>query len=481
MLKDNRTSLKISFKLYNTKTRKKEIFEASNKVLMYTCGPTVYNFAHIGNFRTYVFEDILRRVLEFLGYQTFHVMNITDIEDKIMKAAVEKGCSVQEFTQPYTDAFMEDIKTLGLLPAHEYPYATKYIPQMIEAIEKLIRTGFAYKTASGSVYFSINKSPSYGCLAHINTETTTNESNGNLDDEYDKDDVADFALWKAYNPSRDGNIFWESSFGPGRPGWHIECSVMAMSILGPTIDIHAGGVDNIFPHHENEIAQSEALSGQCFSRFWVHSEHLLVDKKKMSKSAGNFYTLRDLLQKDFTGMEVRYMLLQGHYRSQLNFSEQGMIASRNSLKRLNEFVFALETSLNEKTADQNYNGWSKNLSDALDSFTLSLANDLNVSEALAILFGIVQLTRPLINSQSLSAFDIQNTLDLLKTFNLVLNILTFNHVNEISNELMTILDARNTARKEKDWSKADEMRLILLEKGFIIEDTPNGSFLKKLN
>ncbi|MCB1073997.1 MAG: cysteine--tRNA ligase, partial [Simkania sp.] len=327
--------------IYNTESREKEpitLAPHKKEIALYTCGPTVYNFAHIGNFRTYVFEDLFRRTLEFFGLKVKQVMNLTDVDDKTIKGALEKRVSLDEFTQFYKRAFFEDLKTLGIQKAHLYPSAIDYIPQMIAMIQHLIKKGLAYKGKEGSVYFSIRHFPAYGKLSHLClSELKAGASERVTTDEYEKESIADFVLWKGYDPERDGDIYWESPFGKGRPGWHIECSAMATELLGETIDIHMGGVDNIFPHHENEIAQSEGCSGKMFSRYWVHAEHLIVNGKKMSKSLGNFFTLRDLLDKGYSGTEVRYLLLSTHYRTQLNFTLEGLNAARQSLQRLEDF------------------------------------------------------------------------------------------------------------------------------------------------
>jgi cysteinyl-tRNA synthetase len=342
---------KHKLKLYNTETRQKEEIAPSHgrTIRMYTCGPTVYNFAHIGNFRTYVFEDLLRRTIKFFGFSIEQVMNLTDIDDKTIKGAMEKKISLDAFTKPFTEAFFQDLDTLGIQRVEHYPKATDYIPEMLRIIEILIEKGIAYRGQDNSIYFAIAKFPSYGRLSHLHLdELKAGASERVATDEYDKEHVSDFVLWKAYDPLRDGDIFWESPFGKGRPGWHIECSAMAMKLLGETIDIHVGGVDNMFPHHENEIAQSEACSSHRFVKHWLHAEHLLVDHKKMSKSLGNFYTLRDLLQKRYTGSQVRYMLLQTHYRTQLNFTFTGLDAAIQTLQRISDFVMRLQAIRREK-------------------------------------------------------------------------------------------------------------------------------------
>ncbi len=341
----------IRLKLFNTESREnEEISPLDGKVLrMYTCGPTVYNFAHIGNFRTYVFEDLLRRTLKFFGFQVVQVMNLTDIDDKTLKGAIEKKVSLEAFTRPFIDAFFEDLQTLNIEKAEHYPAATHYISEMIAIIQNLLDKGVAYRGSDGSVYFAIHRFPSYGRLSHLHLQDLqAGASERVFQDEYDKENVSDFVLWKAYDPARDGDIYWESPFGKGRPGWHIECSAMAMKLLGNSIDIHVGGVDNMFPHHENEIAQSEAYSCCRFVKHWLHAEHLLVDHKKMSKSLKNFFTLRDLLSKGYTGRQVRYMLLQAHYRTQLNFTLAGLDAVASTLQRLADFILRLNEIRRER-------------------------------------------------------------------------------------------------------------------------------------
>jgi cysteinyl-tRNA synthetase len=342
---------KYKLKLYNTETREKEEITPTDgqTIRMYTCGPTVYNFAHIGNFRTYVFEDLLRRAIKFFGFSIQQVMNLTDIDDKTIKGAIENKVSLDAFTKPFKEAFFQDLKTLGIESVEHYPQATDFIPEMITIIQALLEKGVAYRGHDGSIYFAIAKFPSYGRLSHLHLdELQAGASNRVNMDEYDKENVSDFVLWKAYDPTRDGEIFWESPFGKGRPGWHIECSAMAMKLLGESLDIHVGGVDNMFPHHENEIAQSEAYSSRHFVKHWLHSEHLLVDHKKMSKSLGNFYTLRDLLNQGYTGQQVRYMLLHTHYRTPLNFTFEGLDAALQTLTRMADFILRMQDIRREK-------------------------------------------------------------------------------------------------------------------------------------
>lgn len=462
-------------KLYNTETREKEeIRSASSKIKMYTCGPTIYDFAHIGNFRTYVFEDLLRKALRYFGMEVEQAMNITDIDDKTIRGAIRKKVPLKEYTEPFRIAFFEDLDALHIERVEHYPAATDYIPEMIEMIEKLMKKGFAYKSPNGSVYFSIQKFPSYGKLSHLNfSELKVNALGDNEADEYDKDNIADFVLWKTYDPERDGEIYWESPFGKGRPGWHIECSAMATKILGETIDIHCGGVDNMFPHHENEIAQSECCSGHRFVRHWVHVEHLLVDHKKMSKSLGNFYTLRDLFKKGFTGSEVRYLLLSTHYRTQLNFTFSGLDGARASLKRVEELILRLRSIHEEHPS-------SGAVARADLRFKGALADDLNVSAALAALFDLLRELNILSDEGKLGRQEAKAALQLLTEWDQVLSVLPVDKKNEeVPQDLLGFLEQRESARKEKNWTLSDQMRDAIHARGYMIEDTPQGARLKK--
>lgn len=469
----------IRLKLYNTETRTKEDVMPldGHTIRLYTCGPTVYNFAHIGNFRTYVFEDLLRRSLKFFGMPVIQVMNITDIDDKTLAGAIQKKITLQAFTQPFTQAFFEDLEVLGIEKVEYYPLATDYVPEMIEIVQKLLETGIAYRGADESIYFSIDRFPSYGRLSHLHLgELKKGASNRVFCDEYDKENAADFVLWKAYDPQRDGEIFWQSPFGKGRPGWHIECSAMAMKLLGESIDMHVGGVDNMFPHHENEIAQSEAYSCKHFVKHWLHAEHLLVEHRKMSKSLGNFYTLRDLLAKGYTGQEVRYLLLQTHYRTQLNFTFQGLDAARASLERFSDFILRL------RQIDQQIGSGDvlSLLEKTKVGFMNALADDLNISLALASIFDMLREINGLCDTQRVSSQDANATLELLSQLNCVLNVLPL-QPKEISipKELQEALEQRERARAEKNWKKADECRDLILSQGYLIEDTPSGARLKK--
>ena len=470
-----------SIRLHNTETRQKENFEPlkNGQVTIYTCGPTVYDFAHIGNFRTYVFEDLLRRTFQFLGYKVTQAMNITDVDDKTIKGANAKKVPLKEYTQQYEDAFFEDLRTLNIQQVEHYPAATQHIPEMVEVIERLLEEGIAYRGGDGSIYYAIEKFPQYGRLSRLNlAELQAGASERVASDEYDKDNVADFVLWKSFNAERDGNIFWESPFGPGRPGWHLECSAMAMKLLGATIDIHCGGVDNIFPHHENEIAQSEAYSGQRFVNMWLHSEHLIVDGKKMSKSLGNFYTLRDLLSSGYSGTQVRYMLLHTHYRTQLNFTMEGLDAVKASLQRLNDFIQRMQEIAGGTPGDD----VKPILQRTFTRFSEALADDLNTSAALAAVFDMVHDINVLCDDHKVAEQEAQEVLKLLQRFDQVLGILSFDRDEEtVPSEVLKLLERRQQARKDKDWALADQLRDEILSSGYLIEDTPSGARLKPKN
>ena len=466
-------------KVYNTKTGKKEqiTYAPHQKELsLYTCGPTVYNFAHIGNLRTYVVEDLFRRTLEFFGFAVKQVMNLTDIDDKIIKRATEKGIPLGEFTQEYKKAFFEDLKTLKIQPAHRTPSATEYIPKMVEMIQKLIEKGVAYRAKEGSIYFSIQHFPAYGRLSRLPLKDLKVAASNRLSsDEYQKEEVADFVLWKRYDPKRDGAIFWESPFGKGRPGWHIECSAMANALLGETVDIHMGGVDNIFPHHENEIAQSEALSGQPLSRFWVHIEHLIVDGKKMSKSLNNFYTLRDLLAKGYSGDEIRYLLISSHYRTRLNFTIDGLEAARRSLLRLEAFVHRLH-----HVSERSGGACPFSLEKVRSQFLNSLADDLNTPVALAALFDFVRLVNVEIDRNQVAAREAKEILHFLGEINQVLGVIPLEAREEkLPSEIQLALEKRKAARAQRDWVEADKQRSYIESRGYEIEDAPQGPRLKK--
>lgn len=458
-------------RLYNTERRRKETLSPlqDKRVLMYTCGPTVYHYAHIGNFRTYVFEDLLRRTIKYFGFSIIQAMNLTDVDDKTIKGAIVKGVSLDEYTKPYKEAFFEDLKTLNIEPVEYYPAATDYIPQMIEMIRILLEKGTAYRGGDESIYFAIKRFPRYGCLSGLNLdELVVGASERVSADEYDKEHASDFVLWKKYDPARDGKIFWDSPFGPGRPGWHLECSAMATKLLGPTIDIHVGGIDNMFPHHENEIAQSEACTGRIFVKLWMHSEHLVVDGKKMSKSLGNFFTLRDLMSKGFSGRQIRYMLLQTHYKTQLNFTFQGLEAVKCTLNRFDDFIRRISEIRTENRP--------KILKTILESteagFAVALADDLNISAALAAIFDMIREVNVLCDADKVGREDAKDLTDLLKRIDSVLGVFSFEKTEEeVPQDLTEALELRRKARAEKNWALADQMRDLIHSRGYIAEDT----------
>ncbi len=467
-------------KLHNTLSRSVQEFVPlapdGKTVTMYCCGPTVYHFAHIGNWRTFVFSDLVRRYLEFKGFAVRHVMNVTDIDDKIIRRVREAGSSLREFTAGFEKAFFEDLQTLNCLRPHETPHATDHIKEIIALIDKLVARGFAYRTSDGSVYFSIEKYRAAGCkygqLLNLNfDEMRVGERIRS--DEYEKEAVADFALWKARVPE-DGQVFWPSPWGEGRPGWHIECSAMSMHLLGPSLDLHLGGEDLVFPHHEDEIAQSEGAGvqapGMPFVRYWLHGAHLLVENKKMSKSLGNFFTLRDLLSKGFAGREVRYLLLTAHYLETFNFTMDGLQSARTALGRIDECL----SKLRELAA-----GTTAAASDGLVAqFTGAMDNDLNISAGWGAVFDWVRETNRRLAENSVSR---EQAAAALATWEQIDHVLGVGAVVELDvpPEIQALLEQRQAARKAKDFARADALRAELKAKGWVIEDTPKGARVKK--
>jgi cysteinyl-tRNA synthetase len=466
----------MGLKLFNTLARSLQEFAplAPPRVGMYCCGPTVYDFAHIGNWRTFVMADLVRRCLEFHKFQVTHVMNITDVEDKIIRGVRETGATLRDFTAKYESAFFEDMKTLNCLEPQHKPRATEHIPAIISIIEKLLARGFAYKAADGSVYFSIEKYRGAGCvygkLLKLNfDELRTGERVKS--DEYAKDSVADFALWKARSPE-DGGVFWPSPFGEGRPGWHIECSAMSMEILGQGFDLHLGGEDLIFPHHEDEIAQSEGATGTPFVKYWVHGAHLLVEGKKMSKSLGNFFTLRDLLAKGFTGRQIRYLLLQSHYRETFNFTLGGLDGAREALARIDECMSRVREIAGQTAANPDESLIAK--------VKAVMEEDLNVSAAWGTIFDWIRELNRSMAANQLSANEAAAAFAAWQLIGVGLFGLNMPGEFEVPSEITALFEARQTARKAKDFKKSDAIRNELKSKGWAIEDTPKGPKLKKL-
>jgi cysteinyl-tRNA synthetase len=503
----------MALRFFNTYSREIEEFEprdpTARPITMYTCGPTVYSRAHIGNFRAYIFEDLLQRHLELRGYKVHRVMNITDVEDKTIRGAGEAGIPLQNFTEQFKKAFFEDAHTLRIKRADEYPRATDqhYIDRMIKMISTLISKGLAYQADDKSVYFRINNFPNYGKLAHF--DLTQLQSTGRVKhDEYDKEHIGDFALWKAWD-QEDGDVKWDSPWGPGRPGWHIECSAMSTALLGDQIDVHCGGVDNIFPHHEAEIAQSEGVTGKKFVRYWLHCAHLLVDGQKMAKSLGNFYTVPDILAKGYTGRELRYALLRVHYRVPLNFTWEGMKEARESLGRIDEWLARLRELV--RTARRGVR--SAQRTDPTSQFEDALDDDLNISAALGFLFESIRETNRAMDQNEMDAASASAWLDWWKRINRVLALedgeprvytlpagtdefvtkggsaevkieagvtmrgeLGTVHVRggPLPPEVADLIQQRAEAREEKDFRKSDELREQIFALGWEVRDTKDG-------
>ena len=443
------------------------------KVQMYTCGPTVYNYAHIGNFRAYMFEDLLRRYIQFSGFDVEQVQNLTDVDDKTIRHSIAEGKSLKEFTAKYIDAFFNDLNILNIEPAEHYPAATDYIPQMIEMIQVLIDKGYAYQSDDGSVYYRIDKFEKYGCRARLDREGMRSGARVSQD-EYEKDNLGDFALWKAY-VEKDGDVFWESPWGRGRPGWHIECSAMSTTILGESFDLHTGGVDNIFPHHDDEIAQSEAVSGKTYSKYWMHCGYLIVDGKKMSKSLGNFYTMQDLLDKGYNGREIRYELLATHYRQALNFTFSSLEANRAALSRLDEFYLSLKDCAANETVAAELPIWA---SRARDQFVREMDDDMNISGALATIFEIVHTGNIELKESKISSNQAVAVLQLWSELDAVLGLL-IPAEEEIPSDIIDLAELRMNARTKKDWSESDRLRDEIVSKGWLIKDASEGYKLRK--
>lgn len=459
--------------LYNTLTRKQEAFRPlkGRKVGLYSCGPTAYNYPHIGNYRAYVFVDLLKRYLLYKGYKVKHIMNITDVDDKTIRNSQKEGIGLKEFTARYERAFFEDLKSLNILPADCYPKATEYAREMVAIIKALMKKGLAYKGEDGSIYYNIRKFRDYGKFANIDIAKLRAGSSGRVKkDEYAKDDVKDFALWKAYDKA-DGDVFWETELCKGRPGWHIECSAMSIKNLGKTFDIHCGGIDLIFPHHQNEIAQSEGWTGKKFVNYWLHNEWLLVNGQKMSKSLGNFYTLRDVLQKGYSPAAVRYLLLSTRYRQQLNFTFEGIDAAKASIDRLNELIRKLQ---DVKGGSRGSVLIKKEIAATAEAFEKAMDDDLNISEALAAVFEFVKNINQHIDNGSMDKKSAAAALDFLEKVDSVLGAMSFGRGEKLPAEIIKLINERELLRKGKKFAEADKIRAKLQEKGIRIDDTPEG-------
>lgn len=451
----------MALNLYNSLSRSLEEFKpidpAGTKVGLYTCGPTVYNFPHIGNYRAYLFADSLKRTLIYLGYDVNHIMNITDIDDKTIRDSQKEGKTLMEFTEFYTAEFYKDRDALNILPATTYTKATDYVSEMVAIIETLLEKGFAYKSDDGSVYFDIAKDAEYGKLSHLDLGELKSNASGRIkSDEYDKEHIQDFALWKAWDAA-DGDVFWETSLGKGRPGWHIECSAMSMKNLGEHFDIHTGGRDNMFPHHENEIAQSECSSGKKFVNYWLHNEWLLVDGKKMAKSAGNFYTLRDLMDKGFDPLVFRYLALQTHYRTPFNFTWDSLKAAQAGLLGFQQFYMLLgDVAFSPSDVSESY----------VAEFTEAVSDDLNMPKALAVASKLRRDSElsPASKKATLLNFDAVLGLELETLDGIV-----------FPPEVKTMIADRDAAREAKDWETSDALRASLVQSGYNVYDTADGT------
>jgi cysteinyl-tRNA synthetase len=468
--------------LHNTLSGKIEPFvpQKQGEVRMYTCGPTVYDYAHIGNYRTFVFQDILRRFLKLRGYKLQHVMNLTDVDDRIIANAVAAGKYIRDYTEKFVQAFFEDCKTLSIEAPEHWIRATDHIPDMVSLIQRLQEKTFTYPS-EGSIYYRITKFPTYGKLSKI--DLTGIQAGARVDnDRYEKESARDFALWKAPKP---GEHFWETAIGPGRPGWHIECSAMAMKYLGETLDIHTGGIDLAFPHHENEIAQSEAATGKPFARYWLHAEHLLVEGEKMSKSLGNFFTLRDLFSKGYKPSALRFALASVPYRKQLNFTFDGLAQATNSVERLRNFADRLKQG---KFSAGKQEGMAARIAKASEGFDAGLSDDLNTARALAAVFDLVRDANIAMDKGDFRQGDVAATQQFFATFDKVFAVLEDNDAQKLQAlgygsaeaglrdaEIEKLIVDRTAAKKKRDFAAADRIRKELADRGIMLEDAKDGS------
>jgi cysteinyl-tRNA synthetase len=479
--------LSVALRFYNTLGRRVEPFEPlePGRVRMYTCGPTVYDRAHIGNFRTFVWEDLLRRWLRVRGYDVEQVMNLTDVDDKTIRAAVERGATLAEVTRPVERQFFEDWETLGLEPVEHHPRATEHVDDMIALIRRLEEAGLTYER-DGSIYYAIDHFDGYGRLVDLDPATLHDAGRASGDEEYTKDDPRDFVLWKGGTREDEGGVaVWDSPWGPGRPGWHLECSAMAMHYLGDTLDIHTGGVDNIFPHHVNEMAQSEAATGEPFARYWLHAAHLLVDGGKMSKSLGNFHTIGSLLERGARPSAIRYLLLSAHYRSQLNFTLEGLEGAERAVTRLWEFRARLDDAVDAAAVDGGRDAAEEMVETWRASFDAAMDDDLGVSGALAATFDLVRDGNAALDAGRLGSEGAGVLRGAMDRFDQVFGVLALRaHEEEIDDpEFVAWVDerieARAQARAERDFARADAVREELEARGVVLEDTPSGTRWKR--
>ena len=471
----------MSLKVYNTATRSVDEFEPleQGRVRVYACGPTIYDHAHIGNFRSFLFFDLVHRYLEWCDYEVCFVMNLTDVDDKVIEAASRERVSLEEHTRPFGEVFLADSTVLGIRPADVYPRATKYIDRMVDFVKRLVASENAYSADDGAVYFAIDSFSAYGKLKGIDTSTL--KVGARVDhDEYDKEDARDFALWKAATEEDETvGAAWDSPWGRGRPGWHLECSVMSVTELGDTLDMHLGGEDLIFPHHENEIAQSEAATGRPFVRNWLHVKHLFVEGQKMSKSLGNFVTLRELLDEGYDPASIRHLLISSHYRGELNFTRQGLQASGSAVQRLLDFEHRLEeVPINDLAKESQLPDLARS---ALDSFKMAMDNDFNSADALAAIFILVsEVNAELDLHPVIIGADRDQVLNALRSMDGVLGLLEVAHTSRVVDDEVTAwverkLEERAKARANGEYAAADVIRKELEERGILVEDGPTGT------
>ena len=471
----------MSLKVYNTATRSVDEFEPleQGRVRVYACGPTIYDHAHIGNFRSFLFFDLVHRYLEWCDYEVCFVMNLTDVDDKVIEAASRERVSLEEHTRPFGEVFLADSTVLGIRPADVYPRATKYIDRMVDFVKRLVASENAYSADDGAVYFAIDSFSAYGKLKGIDTSTL--KVGARVDhDEYDKEDARDFALWKAATEEDETvGAAWDSPWGRGRPGWHLECSVMSVTELGDTLDMHLGGEDLIFPHHENEIAQSEAATGRPFVRNWLHVKHLFVEGQKMSKSLGNFVTLRELLDEGYDPASIRHLLISSHYRGELNFTRKGLQASGSAVQRLLDFEHRLEeVSINDLAKESQLPDLARS---ALDSFKMAMDNDFNSADALAAIFILIsEVNAELDLHPAIIGADRDQVLNTLRSMDGVLGLLEVAHTSRVVDDEVTAwverkLEERAKARANGEYAAADVIRKELEERGILVEDGPTGT------
>ena len=458
-------------KFHNTLTNKLEKFQplTGMDVKMYICGPTVWNFAHIGNFRTFIFGDVLSRFLKFKGYNLTHVMNLTDVDDRIINESATQNITIDEMTSPFIVAFWEDMDALNCHRPDIAPRATEHIAEMIQIIETLLKNGHAYES-EGSIYYRISAFPEYGKLSKINFSGNIVGASERVDtDKYEKEDARDFALWKLVGEEE--NPGWDASFGRGRPGWHIECSAMAMKYLGETFDIHAGGIDLQFPHHENEIAQSEGATGKLFSKYWLHGEFLKIDNEKMSKSLGNDFTFRDINARGYSPLAIRYLLLSVPYSKQLNFTFEGLQGAETTVERLKQFRRLVKESRTESGSNTKVKTLIKK---SLTEFEAGMDDDLNTSVALAAVHNLVREINTVLANDKLYEDDKSAVLAAIEKFDSVLGIFGEEEIEIIDAEIEDLIAERQEARRSRNFARSDEIRNLLTEKGIILEDTKDG-------